>query len=216
MHQLLRAHPLEAIGLGGRGPDGIVIYARMLPAVPGSVPRIRRELGAALVPCAMDARRRTDIELFVTEAAANSVRHAYLGEPGPLYTLAGIDGERLVVAISDWGRGLPSGSEDPDTAANPEPAGAGLGLALMTRLADDVTIDSDESGTDVEGSFALAGVAGPAADVRASRSQMLREYLRVLQERNDAVNQDTAAVIAEAQQAVAHSRRRRLARHQPG
>jgi hypothetical protein len=89
----------------------------------------------------------------------------------------------------------------------------------MTRLADAVSIASDGSGTDVEGSFAFAGAAGasgPSVDVRDARGQMLLEYLRVLEEMHDAVRQDTAAVIAEARQAVAHSRRRRLARQARG
>lgn len=203
----------DTAGLGGLRPDGIVIYERLLPAVVDSVPRIRRELGAVLGSCALDARRRSDIALFVTEAASNAVRHAYAGESGALYVLAGVDDEWFGVVISDWGRGL----GDPNASAPfAKPVGAGLGLSLMTRLADAVSIDSDGSGTDVEGSFALAGAAdssGPSVDVRDARGQMLLEYLRVLEETSDALRHDTAAVIAEARQAVAHSRRRRLERH---
>jgi anti-sigma regulatory factor (Ser/Thr protein kinase) len=198
------------VGLGGLRPDGVVVYERLLPAVAGTVPRIRRELDAVLVSCALDARRRGDIALFVTEAASNAVRHAYADEPGPLYVLAGVDEEWLAVVISDSGCGFGHGAQD---------AGAGFGLALMTRLADGLSIASDGSGTDVEGSFALAGDAGssgPLVDVRDARGQMLLEYLRVLEEVNDAVRQDAAAVIAEARQAVAHSRRRRLARQARG
>jgi anti-sigma regulatory factor (Ser/Thr protein kinase) len=204
------AQVADTLCLGGLRPDGIVIYERLLPAVAGTVPRIRRELGAVLVPCALDARRRGDIALFLTEAASNAVRHAYAGEPGPLYVLAGVDGERLGVVISDSGCGFGSGAHD---------ASDGFGLSLMTRLADAVSIASDGSGTDVEGSFAFAGAAGasgPSVDVRDARGQMLLEYLRVLEEMHDAVRQDTAAVIAEARQAVAHSRRRRLARQARG
>ena len=40
-------------------------------------PRIRSELCAALDFCVLDGRRRSDIALFVTEAASNAVRHAY-------------------------------------------------------------------------------------------------------------------------------------------
>jgi hypothetical protein len=86
----------------------------------------------------------------------------------------------------------------------------------MTRLADAISIDSDASGTDVEGSFALAGLAGPSVDVRDARGQMLLEYVRVLGDTNGALREDTAAVVAEARQAVAHSRRRRLARQARG
>jgi anti-sigma regulatory factor (Ser/Thr protein kinase) len=200
-------HVADTVGLGHLGPDGMVIYERLLPAVIPAVPRIRRELGAVLVSCALDAQRRGDIALFVTEAAANAVRHAYAGEPGPLYVLAGVDDASVGVVISDSGRGFGSAGDEP---------GAGFGLPLMTRLADTVRIESDASGTDVEGSFALAGVAvssEPSVDVRDARGQMFLEYLRVLSEMNDAVRQDTAAVVAEARQAVAHSRRRRLARH---
>jgi anti-sigma regulatory factor (Ser/Thr protein kinase) len=206
----------------GRGPgeleaNGVVIYERLLPAVLSSVPRIRSELGAVLEFCALDAGRRSDIGLFVTEAAANVVRHAYLGGTGALYAFADVDKGWLDVAVSDWGHGLashPGDGGDPATPAR-ETAGAGLGLGLMSRLADVVRIDSDESGTDVEGSFELTGTArfaGPSADVRNARGQMLQEYLRVLQETNDTVSRDAAALIAEAQQAVAHSRERRRAR----
>ena len=183
----------------GQGPDG-----------PGL-----RELGAALGWCARGAERRSDIALFVTEAASNAVRHAYSGEPGPVYAFAEVDDGWLGLVISDWGHGLPS--QDPGASATrAHPAGAGFGLRLMTRLADAVSIGSDRSGTDVEGSFEMAGTAelsGPSVDLRGAGGLMLREYLRVLRETNDALWQDTSAVIAEARQAVAHSRRRRLARH---
>lgn len=213
-----RVQLADTVGLGRLGPDGIVIYERLLPAIAGSVPRIRHELESALLFCALDAGRRSDIGLFVTEAASNAVRHAYAVEPGPLYALAGVDDECFGLLISDWGRGLPPDGRDPEASASvTTPAGAGWGMALMTQLADAVSFESDRSGTDVEGSFALAGgagVAGPSLDVRAAGGQMLREYLRVLHDRNDALHQDTAAMIAEARQAVAHSRRRRQARHQ--
>jgi anti-sigma regulatory factor (Ser/Thr protein kinase) len=201
------------VALGELGPDGIVVYERLLPAVPDSVPRIRRELGAVLARCALDAARRFDVELFVTEAAANAVRHAYPDEPGPLLALAGVDDAWLGVVISDWG--LWPASDAGASAAASKPAGAGLGLSLMNRLADAVRIDSDGSGTDVEGSFALAGGARSSdrpVDAPGARGQVLREYLRVLRATNDELREDTDAAIAEARQAVAHSRRRRLAR----
>jgi len=199
------------------GTAGVMIYERLLPAVPRSIPRIRNELGVVLAFCALDAQRRSDIALFVTEAVANTVQHAYAEEPGLLYAAAEVDGDWLSVATSDWGHGLSAGANGEAAPALParEHRGPGLGLGLITRLADALSIDSDRTGTHVEGWFELAGAAsrsGPSADVRGTRAQMVQEYLRVLRDTKDTLQQDTAAVIAEAQQAVSHSRARRRAR----
>ena len=194
-----------------------VIYQRLLPAEPESVPRIRTEVAAALVFCVPEGQRRSDIALFVTEAASNVVRHAYGDAPGALYATAELEDRWLEIAISDWGHGFPTTAHEA-AASRPATAGkswgAGFGTMLMTQLADASSIDSDASGTDVVGVFELLGAAKRpgARDVRADHRRMLREYVRVLGEATDTLRQDSAAVLAEAQQAVAHSQERRRER----
>ena len=81
-----------------------MIYERVLPALAGSVTRIRSELMQTLALHELAADRRADIALVVSEATTNAVLHAY-GDttPGPLYVAATLGGESLTVWICDFG-----------------------------------------------------------------------------------------------------------------
>src|SRR4051812_11326446 len=64
----------------------LLVYEAILPALPLCVGQIRRELDEALAGLDVSATRRRDIALAVTEAATNTVLHAYAGQrPGPIY-----------------------------------------------------------------------------------------------------------------------------------
>jgi hypothetical protein len=87
---------------GAVDDPGLLIYERALPALAGSVARIRRELIETLARHDLAADRRADVAAVVREAATNAVLHAY-GDPtpGPLYAAAAVGGDSLTVWISD-------------------------------------------------------------------------------------------------------------------
>lgn len=191
----------------------LLVYERLLPAVPTTVSRVRRELGEALERGDLAADRRADIALTVTEAATNAVVHAYPGEdPGPLYVAATLADDTLTIAVVDCGCGVRPRFDSP---------GAGFGMPLMTRLADGLRISSGglDQGTYVQATFAGAGAgsggARPAAPPIDARSEILGDYVRVLAGVSASLQQDTQAVLSEAQQTLAHARRLREDRHRP-
>lgn len=85
-----------------------------------------------------------DLKLALTEAASNSVRHAYAdgggGVVGIRYHLLP---DRLVIEVEDEGSGF-----DQDTAAGvpAELNEGGLGLAIIRAIADHVEIDARPNG----------------------------------------------------------------------
>ncbi|MGE4553695.1 MAG: ATP-binding protein [Desulfovibrionaceae bacterium] len=94
-----------------------------------------------------DPRAVEDLDLALTEACTNVVRHAYPGDaPGRLRIRVDIDpGREVVVEVTDWGVGLPPGVE-PGALPGPE-AQSGRGFYLMARLCDEMTIRCDRDGT---------------------------------------------------------------------
>jgi anti-sigma regulatory factor (Ser/Thr protein kinase) len=104
----------------------LAIYARLLPALPTSVARIRHELDDALRRVGMPEHKRQDIAVVVSEAATNATLHAYPpGRPGPIYTRATLLRERLMLTVSDAGHGMCARRDSP---------GLGVGLTVMRRL----------------------------------------------------------------------------------
>jgi anti-sigma regulatory factor (Ser/Thr protein kinase) len=194
---------------------GLLIYERVLPALASSVPRIRHELVETLALHDLAPDRRADIALVVSEAAANAVLHAYRDTaPGPLYAAATLGADSLTVWISDFGCGmLPDG----------ENAGLGVGLALMARLSDHLRIapEANAPGTCVTATFAaIRRAAAPhprrphAPTPGSERREILVDYLHALRAANTALREDTDAVLAQADLAVAHAHRQRQQRRQ--
>jgi serine phosphatase RsbU (regulator of sigma subunit)/DNA-binding response OmpR family regulator/anti-sigma regulatory factor (Ser/Thr protein kinase) len=129
-----------------------------LPAVSGSVTVARhrvREWLRVNVP-ELDRDTRSDLEVALTEACANVVRHAY--GPADAYFEASAVRERDAVrlAVKDEGHWRP-----------PRGADGGRGLTLMRALCDDVEIDKAPDGTTVTMRRRLVP-AGSAADPTAT------------------------------------------------
>src|SRR5689334_1794872 len=86
-----------------------------------------------------------DLKLALTEAASNSVRHAYSGndEPGVVEISYEVHPDRLVIEVTDEGAGF-----DPaDSKGAPEDLSeGGLGLAIIRAIADDVEIGRQPGG----------------------------------------------------------------------
>jgi serine/threonine-protein kinase RsbW len=86
-----------------------------------------------------------DLKLALTEAASNSVRHAYTGddEAGVVEISYELRSDRLVIEVSDEGEGF-----DPDEAggAPEELSEGGLGIAIIRAIADEVEIGTQPGG----------------------------------------------------------------------
>jgi serine/threonine-protein kinase RsbW len=86
-----------------------------------------------------------DLKLALTEAASNSVRHAYAGddEAGVVEISYELFADRLVIEVTDEGEGF-----DPAEAegAPEELSEGGLGIAIIRAIADDVQIGTQPSG----------------------------------------------------------------------
>jgi anti-sigma regulatory factor (Ser/Thr protein kinase) len=105
-----------------------------------------------------DRGRATAIALATSEAVANVVRHAYGASNGRLELDARVtDDDEVLVVVSDHGRGLAARTESPRT---------GLGLPVIGRVANGVTIASDAHGTSITMRFALPRRAPSGARFR--------------------------------------------------
>ncbi len=88
------------------------------------------------------------IAVAVSEAVGNVVRHAYPGRGnGRVEVEAELEENTIVVSVSDGGTGM--------TAASGRPHN-GMGLPVIGRLADGVTVVSDEGGTRLSMRFELS------------------------------------------------------------
>lgn len=111
----------------------------------------------AHVLAALDAQRvdTSAVALAVNEAVANAVMHAYRDRPEPgrvRVSVAQID-HAIEVTVCDDGIGL---------SPRPDSPGAGLGIPLMTSLADHIELDTT-AGTRVVLRFALQALPAPPA-----------------------------------------------------
>jgi serine/threonine-protein kinase RsbW len=100
-----------------------------------------------------------DLKLAVTEVCGNVVRHAY-GDapPGEVRVTFAVTPDAIEVAVEDDGAGL--AMEDvPDVVwLDEEPAEAGMGLAIIRAVVDDLAVEArDGSGTVVRLSKHLSG-----------------------------------------------------------
>jgi serine/threonine-protein kinase RsbW len=95
-----------------------------------------------------------DLKLALTEAASNSVRHAYGDKrPGVVEISYELHADRLVIEVTDEGEGF-------DPAAASVSAGqlseGGLGIAIIRAIADEVEIGAQPGGKGSRLRFAKA------------------------------------------------------------
>jgi anti-sigma regulatory factor (Ser/Thr protein kinase) len=171
-----------------------LVYERALPAAPDSVVMVRHELDAALRRAEVDATRRDEIARVMTEAATNVVLHAYPPfAPGLLFIDAAITRTNLLLRVCDSGRGIAPRADNP---------GLGLGLSLMARLADGITITPNRSlgGTRVSAMFRGVAPNGSPGPRRTRHRKPLEDYVAALQ-----AGDDTRALETTARQALDHA-----------
>ncbi|MHB8690261.1 MAG: SpoIIE family protein phosphatase [Solirubrobacteraceae bacterium] len=117
-----------------------------LDAEPASVPAARHRLRRWLQANASELSevKRGDIELLISEASSNVVRHAYRGVGGRFTATASIEDGAIVLEVGDSG------------SWREPPAGrGGHGLPLMRKLSDEFVVDSGADGSTVTMRFRL-------------------------------------------------------------
>ncbi|MFI7444543.1 ATP-binding protein [Nonomuraea indica] len=106
--------------------------ALRLPRDAASVPLIRQILESALDTLGVEEQIRDDIELMLSEACSNVIRHA---GPSDEYTVsAGVHDDLCVIKVVDTGNGFDARlvGEAPPNAEH------GRGIQIMRALADDI------------------------------------------------------------------------------
>jgi serine/threonine-protein kinase RsbW len=90
------------------------------------------------------AETLADLKLAITEAASNSVRHAYGDGSGVVEVVYRLDDERLEVEVLDAGTGFDvgSGNGEPEDLAE-----GGLGIAIIRAIADEFELRSNREGS---------------------------------------------------------------------
>lgn len=124
-----------------------------MAAEPGSVRLVRTEIMRWFHELRHgDEAVAASIAVAVSEAVGNVVRHAYPGEgTGRLDVEAQLEDSSIVVSVSDGGTGV---------TARVGRSHNGMGLPVIGRLADGVTVVSDNGGTRLSMRFEL-GKNGP-------------------------------------------------------
>ena len=107
-------------------------------AVPASVAWARKVVAEFARTAGVQGERLEDVRLAVSEAVTNAVAYAYEGSPGEVHVIAAVISEELWIVIADDGGGMRTRPS--------ETRGLGLGLGLMARLSDALTILTRSSG----------------------------------------------------------------------
>lgn len=100
---------------------------------------IRRKVRGRLDEASLDTELTEDILIAVGEALGNAVVHAYRFDdrPGPLSLTMTIDPEHVVIEVLDDGCGM---------LPRPDSPGLGLGLPVISQLADSCEFGTAASG----------------------------------------------------------------------
>ena len=85
-----------------------------------------------------------DIKTAVSEAVTNAIIHGYNGGTGKIMLVCGIDGNELLVEVTDKGVGIQDIEKamEPMYTSRPELERSGMGFAFMQTFMDKVTVDS--------------------------------------------------------------------------
>ena len=112
-----------------------------LPRDEASIPVVRHLCRNALHGIGVDGDCGADIEVALSEACTNALRHS---EPGAEYKVqVALDERQCVITVVDTGQGFDGRSSRSDPAAE-----RGRGVELMRALVDRVNFQSDpEAGT---------------------------------------------------------------------
>ncbi|WP_281690024.1 SpoIIE family protein phosphatase [Pseudonocardia thermophila] len=151
----------ELVGENAPGDDVAFVVLRWLPAparttvpaLPGSLAEIRRLIDSWSTTAGLPTHQVTDLQLAIGEAVTNAIEHAYHdAEPGRIELELARERSRGVRAVvRDHGHW-----RVPAPGVRP----GGLGLVVVRRIAEEVTVHPGESGTTV--SFLVPATARPS------------------------------------------------------
>ncbi|MET0136534.1 MAG: SpoIIE family protein phosphatase [Kibdelosporangium sp.] len=139
----------EALLDDGHDDDVAVVVIRYIPAplrhhvpaVPGEVTALRRHVSRWAAAAGLPPILQDDLQLALSEAAANAVEHAYPQGPGEFeYTVARSADGGLDVRVRDWGQWRPVPADN---------GFRGRGLGMIRALAEDTSFDHGDDGTTV-------------------------------------------------------------------
>src|SRR5689334_1823554 len=107
-----------------------------LPREAGSVPAVRRLLRSALAILHVDHTSQDDLEIAITEACSNVVRHATGADT--FEVCLDVADDRCSIDVLDNGPGF-----DPEAAGSPaDSSESGRGLMLIKALGENVRMQS--------------------------------------------------------------------------
>jgi serine/threonine-protein kinase RsbW len=109
-----------------------------LPREAGSIPAVRRLLRCALAVLHVDHRSGDDLEIAITEACTNVVRHA--GGADSFEVCLDVGEDRCAIDVRDDGDGFDldaAGAQAPDASSD-----RGRGLYLIKALGENVRMQS--------------------------------------------------------------------------
>jgi serine/threonine-protein kinase RsbW len=132
-------------------------HSKSYQAVSAAIPEARSALTNLAASAGAGPEVVESVRLAVSEALTNVVLHAYDEDPGRIQVTAAAVSDELWILISDDGRGLQARTDSP---------GLGLGLMLVSQVADDFSIVTRAAGgTEVRIRFNL-GHNGNGGDGR--------------------------------------------------
>ena len=120
--------------------DKTQTIAGRYPAAASTVPAIRHAIARLLGATSLDPQRKADVLLAVTEAATNAVVHGSTLPTDRIDLEAELQRDSLTVTIRDYGPSIVR-------EAPPTSPGLGVGLPLISALADDTEFHHAHPGT---------------------------------------------------------------------
>lgn len=138
--QVLPTDPLDE-------PD----FSITMPAARENVALLRHVVGGLRDAYGIPTAKMDDIVLALSEAATNAAVHAYAGATGPITVAAHVIGDRMILNVSDHGRGM---------TPRVESTGLGVGLALIACVTESLELrDETDGGTALSMVFDLTSEA---------------------------------------------------------
>jgi serine/threonine-protein kinase RsbW len=115
------------------------------PAKPDYLLLARLALSGIARELPLDDEELADLKLAVTEACGNAVRHAYPdGDPGDVSVSYFVRDDRIVMTVEDYGAGFHSVEVPREPVTGP--VDAGMGLAIMKTIVDELDVSSGADG----------------------------------------------------------------------
>lgn len=120
-------------------PDDLALT---VPADARELASVRSDVDTWARTVGLEARERGALVLAASEAAANSIEHAYADrDPGEVRVEARLRGTVVTLVVADDGRWRPP---------SPDPGDRGRGLSMVASSGARLTVDPSEDGTRVE------------------------------------------------------------------